>query len=359
MTTDVTDQLRAGIERVPAHVPPGLARSAYRRYRRRRVTVRSIAAAGSAVAAGIAAAVLLPGPATPASQDAAYVVSHVTQALGALPSNTIFFDRMTHGGGSWTTDRWRVLGRSRTEVFTASGQLVSESGHLVTPTTSQAVWVDYQHKYWWRRVNSNGYGNARQGLPPGYTCGEDGPDIIGMDNAGQFAAWLRAEVSCGQLTTGGTEAVDGVSAVRLTASNKQETLSYWVNPTTYLPVRVTVAIPSGILMQDDLQWLRPTAANLAKLNLPVPPAGFTQVPSNGCIASGTCSPWTAPSPAPKRSWLQRPTGDQWLCQAAQQRLLPVQSPASACHLHGRYAPRDGFRLAEKASGSQLRIDVAR
>jgi hypothetical protein len=198
MTSDVTDQLRAGIERVPAHVPPGLARSAYRRYRRRRVTVRAIAAAGSAVAAGIAAAVLLPGPATPATQDAAYVVSHVTQALGALPSNTILFDRMRHGGGSSTTDRWAVFGRSRTETFTTSGRLVSESGNLVTRTTSQVVWVDYQHKYWWRRVNS-GYGNApRQGLPPGYTCGEYGPDIIGMDNAGQFAAWLHAEVSCGQ-----------------------------------------------------------------------------------------------------------------------------------------------------------------
>jgi hypothetical protein len=32
----------------------------------------------------------------------------------------------------------------------------------------------------------------------------------------------------------------------------------------------------------------PTAANLAKLNLPVPPADFSQVPANGCITG--CSP---------------------------------------------------------------------
>jgi hypothetical protein len=58
--TEVADELRAGIERVPAQVPHGLARGAYRRYRRRRDAKRAMAAIGTAAAAAIAVAVLLP-----------------------------------------------------------------------------------------------------------------------------------------------------------------------------------------------------------------------------------------------------------------------------------------------------------
>ena len=291
MSTEVTGQLRAGIDRVPAQVPPGLARRAYHRYRRRRLAARAIVAAGTVAVAAVAAAVFLPGPAEPATQDAAYVVSHVTQALDALPADTIFFDRMTHGDG-YRMDNWRTEYRSRWEVFNPSGQVVAESGRLVTATRYQVVTVDYQHKYWWRLVNSNGYGRIpRPGPLSQFTCDQDGPSIVGMTNPRQFAAWLHAEVSCRQLTVGGTAIVDGVSAVKLTSKNTgNATLTYWLNPTTYLPVRVTVTGPPGLLSQDDLQWLPPTAANLAKVSLPVPPAGFTQVPANGCIAAGTCKP---------------------------------------------------------------------
>ena len=46
----------------------------------------------------------------------------------------------------------------------------------------------------------------------------------------------------------------------------------WVNPATYLPVRYDVGGS-----QTDYQWLTPTAAHLALLDLPIP-AGFKQVP---------------------------------------------------------------------------------
>jgi len=45
-----------------------------------------------------------------------------------------------------------------------------------------------------------------------------------------------------------------------------------VNPATYLPVRLKLG---GL--QTDFQWLSPTPAGLALLNMPVP-AGFHQVP---------------------------------------------------------------------------------
>jgi len=49
-------------------------------------------------------------------------------------------------------------------------------------------------------------------------------------------------------------------------------LTLWVNPATYLPVR-----PKLGGLQTDFQWLSPTPAGLALLNMPVP-AGFHQVP---------------------------------------------------------------------------------
>jgi hypothetical protein len=45
---------------------------------------------------------------------------------------------------------------------------------------------------------------------------------------------------------------------------------------TYLPVRDVVTVGSHGTIQDDFQWLRPTPANLAELDVPIP-AGFTQV----------------------------------------------------------------------------------
>jgi hypothetical protein len=53
-------------------------------------------------------------------------------------------------------------------------------------------------------------------------------------------------------------------------------LTYWVNSTTYLPFRFTAQQSGSPAFQMNLQWLPPTAANLAKLNVPIP-AGFTQV----------------------------------------------------------------------------------
>lgn len=56
-------------------------------------------------------------------------------------------------------------------------------------------------------------------------------------------------------------------------------MTYWVNATTYLPVHITMKFGDFPAMQEDLQWLPPTAANLARMNVPIP-AGFTQVPPN-------------------------------------------------------------------------------
>ena len=232
----------------------------------------------------IRSAVFVSGSARPATQmqTTAYVVSHVTQALDAMPVGTILFDRTMYvppgqGPGYYPTDTWASYGRTRSEIFTQAGQLVSDYGNAITRTTREAVQVDYQNKTWWRSVGS-GRRISRRPVQFKWTCSNSQPtDIIG--DPSDMVAQLRTALSCGELKAVGTGTVDGVTAVNLAGNAGGDAVTYWVNATTYLPVRVTtIWYGKPPVMQDDLQWLLPTAANLAKLNVPIPPAGFTRVP---------------------------------------------------------------------------------
>ena len=244
--------------------------------RRRRARTTVALAALPVTAAAIAAAVFLPGgPAVPATRDTAYVVSHVTQALDAMPADSILFSQTTVNGT--VSDRWSRTGQTRAEEF-RHGQLEYESGRATTRTTVTWVSVSYLHKTWSRSVSPAG----ATAPAPSFACGS-----AELDNDAVFfdprlmAAWLRASVSCGTLKAGGTATVNGVTVIKLirapvnTPDYKQAgTVTYFVNPATYLPNRLTLASGANV---TSLRWLPPTAANLAKLDLPVPPAGFTQV----------------------------------------------------------------------------------
>lgn len=79
------------------------------------------------------------------------------------------------------------------------------------------------------------------------------------------------------LKADGTATVDGVTAIRLTEpTNDGVTASWYVNPATYLPIRRTVTQRGVLLSTVAFQWLPRTAANLARLSLPVAPRGFAQ-----------------------------------------------------------------------------------
>jgi hypothetical protein len=99
-----------------------------------------------------------------------------------------------------------------------------------------------------------------------------------MDPA-YWAADIKKALSCGEYTTSGTGRVDGVNAIKLIPVRPGVMSAVlWVDPSTYLPVRVATEIgerPTGQV--KDVQWLPPTAANLADLTAPIP-AGFVQVP---------------------------------------------------------------------------------
>jgi hypothetical protein len=229
-----------------------------------------------AAAATIATAALLPWA---VAQDTAYITSHLTHAPSAVPAGTILFSQTVNSANRAVTDSWDRTGQRRVEEFTQAGQLEYESGRATTRTAVTAVTVNYLHKTWSRSASP-----AHATAPaPSFTCAS--PDLNGDPlyfDPRLMAAWLRSSVSCGTLKAGGTATVDGVTAIKLirtprnTPDYKQGgTVTYFVNPTTYLPNRLTLASGANV---TNLQWLPPTAANLAKLDLPAIPRGFTQAP---------------------------------------------------------------------------------
>ncbi len=253
---------------------------AIRAARRRRVAA-GVTAVATAGAAAIAAALVLPGPAVPATQDTAYLVSHVTQALDSVPASTILLVHATTGQHSDVTDTWGRGQTARGEVFTPAGQLASDWGFAATSTTLTSVYVNYRDRTWSRWAGPLGMVPAiaaTDPIPPSVLARTDPTASFAMtDNASRTAAYLRALVSDGMLKADGTATVGGVTAIKLTTLVYGITHTWYVSPATYLPIRMTITRPGTLFEQDDIQWLPPTPANLAKLSFPAAPPGFTQV----------------------------------------------------------------------------------
>ena len=254
--------------------------------RRRRARVTAALTTLPIAAAAIAAAVFLPGPAAPATRDSAYVAGHATRALTpVLPSSIIFFMR-------WTTTRpgprvmyvWARGGQMRSDLF-MSGRPVIERGDTTRGATGTAVFVSYQYRKWSRRTFKVGKPSALSGAPlsgaalsGGLACDSASKAFGIVFNPSDLLASLREWESCGWLRADGTATVDGVTAVRLIIPfNSSSPNTWYVSRATYLPVRATMTNRGKLVAAYDFRWLPPTRANLAKLALPVPPAGFTQV----------------------------------------------------------------------------------
>jgi len=118
-----------------------------------------------------------------------------------------------------------------------------------------------------------------------------------------WPAFIKATLTCGAATVTGHALIDGVDTLKITGSPFTEKLppdqakayrekwlrerwTLYVNPKTYLPVRLSSSggtfggpAPSTYSTSvTDMQWLRPTAANIAKALVTIPP-GFRQVSS--------------------------------------------------------------------------------
>jgi hypothetical protein len=300
MSTELEDRLLWEMREVTAgrRVPPGLARRAWRN-RRRRIMTRAVAGTAAAAAAAAAVTVALVAAGTTGasrdvgSQTTAYIVKQAESALNtAVAANDIMDLRATDG----TTEGWFYLGpqglSGRYEIFSESGQPVMDTGLAATPASWTTTRVFYHTKTWWRAAERSTTPLPR---PPVHeSCSSWIPVIPAIfESRAVLIANIREALACGQLTNEGTQYVDGVAAVKLVAvstflvhnpgSTVSATTTLWVDPASYLPVRwaqywKTTGRTGGTTssIDEDVEWLSPTSANLAQLTVPIPP-GFRRV----------------------------------------------------------------------------------
>jgi hypothetical protein len=325
MNTDVEDLLRDGMERFTGEVraPAGLARAAGRLHRRRRAARAAMVSATAAVTA--AAAVIAatgiaggtPAPAGPSAAQArtvAYVTSRVKQALAS--ENLVYAARSHNtvgeknaGESTITLATWAYGSRGRFEEFAGSrwcpprggcthrggSGLYLASGTALVGGKLTGVYVTYYNRKW----------SVLPSSKPDRACSRTaalesfGPSVP----ASRWPAFIGATLACGAGSVTGHVRVDGVEATKITgkpvtiklpagearAEGEKWATSRWtwyVNSTTYLPVRMDswsstyggrwpASTASSV---TDVQWLPPTAANIAKAMVTIP-AGFRQVSS--------------------------------------------------------------------------------
>ena len=318
MSTDVEELLRDGMERFTAgvHAAAGLADAATR-LRRRRLAVRATVACGTAavtaaavvaVAAGAGGSPARIGPALGRVHTTAYVISRVEKALAG--QHLVLHGRIS---GVWgPSNSWAYGPRHRFEEVTGSdcghalpsGDCTHRGGsepYLAVGTALiggklTGVYVTYYNHKW---------SQLPERPIPASACsttgalGMGGPPIPTSD----WPAFIRATLACGAAAVTGHARIDGVETVRITGSPVTVKLppgearavrakwvrSRWtlyVDPRTYLPVRVSGSsrtfggpAPSTYSTSvTDMQWLPPTAANVAQTLVTIP-AGFQQVSS--------------------------------------------------------------------------------
>jgi hypothetical protein len=304
MNTDVEELLREGMERYTADLraPAGLTYRVAAR-RRRRLTLRSLTGGAAALAAGAAAlaAIVVPaasGAGRPAV-DAAYVIKNVSNALSAAEPGTIAQMTITttipaFGGVRATTttaQEWSNGNEWRSVTYSSPGHPAYDEGFS---TASGYTLVSYPTKTWARQAGvgqpavktfgtplaTRDCGAAVAGFPVLFRLGLPATSTSASSLPTTVAAALHVAVSCGALSVAGRQTVDGTDAIELTSrAGSPLTETIWVNPSTYLPVRVVASSPygtPGLQQTADFSWLPPTAQNLAKLAVPIP-AGFRQV----------------------------------------------------------------------------------
>ena len=288
--TEFEERLRAEMRHATTGIsaPSGLVRRA-RRDRRRRIVSRA-SAASVAAAVAVAGAVILSNGTTGASRDSgtyttAYVVKHVESALDA--ANEIAYMHVTSRVASpvdiWAYDR--PQGQAyRAEYFDLrSGELYWEVGMTATPANYQTYTAVYFDSKTWSKQTYQG------AKPREKSCGFSLPPTWGTYP--EIAAGLHQDLTCGALGSEGIQQVDGVDALKLVSVQHARfgpkrtpattVTIIWVDPATYLPVRLTTQQTrpaASVPMRVDFRWLPPTHANLALLTVRIPP-GYTQVRS--------------------------------------------------------------------------------
>lgn len=150
--------------------------------------------------------------------------------------------------------------------YSSTGRLLFRQ--TVTPELghSMTLAVIYADSTWWRSAGAIGPGRGHVRVRA--SCGA-GAAIA----AGGWPVFIRNQLRCGFYAMAGRQRVNGVNAIKITGTGGGPAgiQALWVDPKTYLPVRVVAST-----FQTDFRWLKPGPATLGQLKL-VAPAGFRQV----------------------------------------------------------------------------------
>ncbi len=289
-----------------------------RRRHRRRVAVRASAACGgvAAVAAAAALAVVsLPAGGAPAAtgttgaqaRTVAYVVTRVKQALAG--EHQVFYGQTSSTSGPSVT--WAYGPRSRWEELTGAscghalpnGDCTHQGGserYLAQGTARvggklTGVYLTYYNREWSLSPQTV----AASACSASARLEMGGPPLA----TSHWSAFINATLACGGAAVTGHVWINGQQTTRITgkpvtirlqpgyakAVGEKRARVEWtlyVNPRTYLPVRITGSTAAfggprastKDASATDVQWLKPTPANVARATLTIPP-GFRQVAS--------------------------------------------------------------------------------
>lgn len=308
MSEDIEQLVREGMDRLVAvtQVSPGLAGKARRRCRRRRLALGSAIAGGTAAvtAAAIVAATAAAGPgaqpgtggSTRAQLDADVVLRHMGNAVAQDNlvmdgSTTSRFSGMGMKGyisgfpgtsGSMLSTTWAYHSQNRAEEFWQGKPYLDDGTALIGGRLRGADVSYFDHKW-------NGGGPAY--VAPSNACGQNATMMGGPLLPVFSRAFVQATLACGSATVTGRAWINGVDTIEITgrpgqAGQPDERVTYrlYVNPSTYLPVRVTGSTVAygpksssyRFTSTSDVRWLRPTAGNIAMTLVTIPP-GFHHV----------------------------------------------------------------------------------
>jgi hypothetical protein len=284
MNPQFAEQLRNSMERFTEHVemPPGLARSAGRRWHKRRLMTRAAVAATTAVVAGATVAIAAAGSSGNApSQSYAYVVSRVENALATVGNaDYIAFSRSittSHSPDfpSGTDLTWYTRDRFNHIAYTSSGRPYFSLTVTRVPGGLQMVTVQYEHRF-------VGYQDELMGARTARDCGTAAAVLSTVEvNPGDMTNWpatIRALLGCHVLKVAGHQRAGRTDLIRFVQAQADYPMTLLVNPSTFLPSRMVVTSSQpgqAWTTTTEFGSLPPTRANLAHLSAPIP-AGFTQ-----------------------------------------------------------------------------------
>jgi hypothetical protein len=304
MNPQLAEQLRTSMEQFTEHVemPSGLARSAYRRLRRRHVMTRAAAAAAAAAVVVVGAAVAItvtPGhTAIGLPRNEAFVVLRVENALTAVGqgddiafTSTIVTSLNSSApapGVPYRTDlAWNTRDRFNEIEYTSSGSPFFSLTVARVPGGLETLTVQYAH-----RVVIH---QKLTGAMAAHSCSTAARVLEDLDlNPDDLTNWpvtIHALIGCGLIRPAGHQRAGGVDLIRFVQVHvalPYLSMAVLVNPSTFLPSRMVVTFKQpGQAFKSTTEFgsLPPTSANLAHLYAPEP-AGFTQSYQRSEAASG-------------------------------------------------------------------------